>query len=135
MSLFSGCRRLHRRYEREPEHFLAFTVIDTSLINYRRLALGDAAEEGFRLVGRVGAAQEGRGESVLAGLLIQLRQGVLPSGAPVLGLVVEQSLFTRTVLRPATATGWVPATGSVAVPDRVEAALTASSRRSASAVM
>nr|WP_244451828.1 IS5 family transposase [Streptomyces seoulensis] len=38
MSWLSGCRRLHRRYERKPEHFLAFTAIATSLINYRRLA-------------------------------------------------------------------------------------------------
>jgi transposase len=37
MSWLSGCRRLHRRYERKPEHFLAFTAIATSLINYRRL--------------------------------------------------------------------------------------------------
>lgn len=35
MSLISGCRRLHRRYECKPEHFLAFTVINTSPINYR----------------------------------------------------------------------------------------------------
>ncbi|MEV7565684.1 IS5 family transposase [Streptomyces tanashiensis] len=34
MSWLAGCRRLHRRYERKPEHFLA---IATSLINYRRL--------------------------------------------------------------------------------------------------
>ena len=38
MSWLAGCRRLHRRYERKPEHFLAFTAITTSLINYRRLA-------------------------------------------------------------------------------------------------
>ncbi|MFJ2061393.1 IS5/IS1182 family transposase, partial [Streptomyces sp. NPDC087908] len=25
------------RYERKPEHFLAFTAIATTLINYRRL--------------------------------------------------------------------------------------------------
>ncbi|MDQ0989438.1 transposase [Streptomyces sp. V3I7] len=37
MSWLSGCRRLHRRYERRAEHFLAFTAIATSLINYRRL--------------------------------------------------------------------------------------------------
>lgn len=37
MSWLSGCRRLHRRYERKPEHFLAFAAIATSLINYRRL--------------------------------------------------------------------------------------------------
>ncbi|MYR59806.1 hypothetical protein GTY54_27440, partial [Streptomyces sp. SID625] len=33
----SGCRRLHRRYERKAEHFLAFTAIACSLICYRRL--------------------------------------------------------------------------------------------------
>ncbi|MFE2930715.1 IS5 family transposase [Streptomyces sp. NPDC059278] len=37
MSWLAGRRRLHRRYERKPEHFLAFTAIATSLINYRRL--------------------------------------------------------------------------------------------------
>ncbi|MGW6960910.1 hypothetical protein [Streptomyces chartreusis] len=26
MAWLSGCRRLHRRYERKPEHFLAFTA-------------------------------------------------------------------------------------------------------------
>lgn len=37
MSWLGGCRRLHRRYERKAEHFLAFTAIATSLINHRRL--------------------------------------------------------------------------------------------------
>ncbi|GAA3175905.1 hypothetical protein GCM10017688_29580 [Streptomyces ramulosus] len=37
MSWFSGCRRSHQSYERKPGHFLAFTPIATSLINYRRL--------------------------------------------------------------------------------------------------
>jgi transposase len=37
VSWLAGCRRLHRRYERKPGHFLAFTAIATSLINYRRL--------------------------------------------------------------------------------------------------
>lgn len=37
MSWLTGCRRLHRRYERKAEHFLAFTAIATSLINYRHL--------------------------------------------------------------------------------------------------
>ncbi|MFF0970729.1 IS5 family transposase [Streptomyces sp. NPDC003703] len=37
MSWLAGCRRLHRRHEREPEHFPAFTAIATSLINYRRI--------------------------------------------------------------------------------------------------
>lgn len=33
----SGCRRLHRRYERKAEHFLAFAGIAATLICYRRL--------------------------------------------------------------------------------------------------
>ncbi len=33
----AGCRRLHRRYERKAEHFLAFTSIACTLICYRRL--------------------------------------------------------------------------------------------------
>jgi transposase len=35
---FAGCRRLHRRYERKAEHFLAFTGIAVAVICYRRLA-------------------------------------------------------------------------------------------------
>ncbi|SCF63021.1 hypothetical protein GA0115260_100491, partial [Streptomyces sp. MnatMP-M27] len=35
---FTGCRRLHRRYERKADHFLAFTSIACTLICYRRLA-------------------------------------------------------------------------------------------------
>lgn len=31
MSWLSGCRRLHRRYERKPEHFLAFVGIAATL--------------------------------------------------------------------------------------------------------
>jgi transposase len=38
MSWISGCRRLHRRYERKAEHFLAFAGIAATLICYRRLA-------------------------------------------------------------------------------------------------
>ncbi|SEF03827.1 Transposase DDE domain-containing protein [Streptomyces sp. 3213] len=38
MSWLGGCRRLHRRYERKAEHFLAFTAIACNLICYRRLA-------------------------------------------------------------------------------------------------
>ncbi len=30
VSWLSGCRRLHHRYERKPEHFLAFTAIEAS---------------------------------------------------------------------------------------------------------
>ncbi|MEV0266891.1 IS5 family transposase [Streptomyces sp. NPDC050617] len=38
LSWLSGCRRLHRRYERNPEHFLAFTAITATLICHRRNA-------------------------------------------------------------------------------------------------
>ena len=34
----SGCRRLHRRYERKASHFLAFTALTATLICYRRLS-------------------------------------------------------------------------------------------------
>ncbi|MHC3455692.1 IS5 family transposase [Streptomyces prasinus] len=37
MSWLAGCHRLHRRYERKAEHFLAFTSIACTLICYRRL--------------------------------------------------------------------------------------------------
>lgn len=33
-----GGRRLHRRYERKAEHFLAFAGFAAALICYRRLA-------------------------------------------------------------------------------------------------
>ncbi len=33
----AGCRRLHRRYERKAEHFLAFAGIAAALICFRRL--------------------------------------------------------------------------------------------------
>ncbi|WVG07321.1 transposase [Streptomyces iakyrus] len=36
-SWLAGCRRLHRRYERKPEHFLAFVGVPALLIGYRRL--------------------------------------------------------------------------------------------------
>lgn len=38
VSWLAGCRRLHRRYERKAEHFLAFVGIASALIGYRRLA-------------------------------------------------------------------------------------------------
>jgi transposase len=38
VSWLSGCRRLHRRYERKPEHFLAFVGLAATLICHRRLA-------------------------------------------------------------------------------------------------
>ncbi|MFD0055952.1 IS5 family transposase [Streptomyces sp. NPDC127168] len=37
VSWLGGCRRLHRRYERRPEHFLAFAGIAATLICYRRV--------------------------------------------------------------------------------------------------
>ncbi|WP_086019047.1 IS5 family transposase [Streptomyces viridosporus] len=37
VSWLAGCRRLHRRYERKAEHFLAFVGIAVTLIGYRRL--------------------------------------------------------------------------------------------------
>jgi transposase len=37
VSWLAGCRRLHRRYERKPEHFLAFVGIAALLIGNRRL--------------------------------------------------------------------------------------------------
>lgn len=41
----SGCRRLHRRYERKAEHFLAFAGIAAALIHYRRLAAWPAGPQ------------------------------------------------------------------------------------------
>lgn len=38
VSWLVGCRRLHRRYERKAEHFLAFAGVAAALINYRRWA-------------------------------------------------------------------------------------------------
>ncbi|WP_406386348.1 IS5 family transposase [Streptomyces sp. NBC_01618] len=37
MAWLGGCRRLHRRYERKADHFLAFTSIACTLICYRRI--------------------------------------------------------------------------------------------------
>ncbi len=37
VSWLTGCRRLHRRYERKTDHFLAFVGIAAALINHRRL--------------------------------------------------------------------------------------------------
>lgn len=37
VSWLAGCRRLHRRYERKAEHFLAFVGIAAALIGYQRL--------------------------------------------------------------------------------------------------
>ncbi|MFE9169882.1 IS5 family transposase [Streptomyces kebangsaanensis] len=41
VSWLAGCRRLHRRYERRPEHFLAFVGIAATLICHRRLVRMD----------------------------------------------------------------------------------------------
>jgi len=38
VSWLAGCRRLHRRYERKAEHFLAFVGIAAGLICHRRLS-------------------------------------------------------------------------------------------------
>jgi transposase len=38
MAWLGGCRRLHRRYERKADHFLAFTSIACTLLCHRRLA-------------------------------------------------------------------------------------------------
>ncbi|MGX1133505.1 hypothetical protein RKD49_005695 [Streptomyces glaucescens] len=38
MSWPGGCRRLHRRYERKAEHFLAFVAVACRLICHRRLS-------------------------------------------------------------------------------------------------
>jgi Transposase DDE domain. len=38
MAWLNGCRRLHRRYERKPDHFLAFADVAAALICHRRLA-------------------------------------------------------------------------------------------------
>jgi transposase len=37
VSWLSGCRRLHRRYERRADHFASFVAIAAALICYRRL--------------------------------------------------------------------------------------------------
>ncbi|MFF3416019.1 IS5 family transposase [Streptomyces sp. NPDC002698] len=42
MSRLAGCRRLHRRYERKAERFLAFAGISAVLICLRRLVRADA---------------------------------------------------------------------------------------------
>ncbi|MFE1904312.1 IS5 family transposase [Streptomyces gardneri] len=41
MAWLAGCRRLHRRYERKADRFLAFTSIACTLICYRRLTKWD----------------------------------------------------------------------------------------------
>jgi transposase len=38
VSWLAGCRRLHRRYKRKAEHFLAFVGPAALLIGYRRMA-------------------------------------------------------------------------------------------------
>ncbi|GGK30887.1 hypothetical protein GCM10011583_73480 [Streptomyces camponoticapitis] len=44
VSWLAGCRRLHRRYERKAEHFLAFVGIAAALICHRRLAHHQAGQ-------------------------------------------------------------------------------------------
>lgn len=46
MSWLNGCRRLHRRYGRKAEHFLAFVGITSMLICYRRCSTGALAVVG-----------------------------------------------------------------------------------------
>ncbi|MFJ9646467.1 hypothetical protein [Streptomyces sp. NPDC101206] len=41
MAWLIGCRRPHRRYAREAEHFLAFTSIACALIRCRRITTED----------------------------------------------------------------------------------------------
>ncbi|GGQ32300.1 hypothetical protein GCM10010140_73000 [Streptosporangium pseudovulgare] len=50
MSWLAGCRRLHRRYERKAEHFLAFTSIACTLICYRRLNSPNEVTPAVRVV-------------------------------------------------------------------------------------
>lgn len=45
VSWLAGCRRLHRRYERKAEHFLAFAGIAAALIRHRRLVRVDGQEQ------------------------------------------------------------------------------------------
>ena len=44
VSWLAGCRRLHRRYERKAEHFLAFAGIAAALICHRRLVRVDGQD-------------------------------------------------------------------------------------------
>lgn len=48
MSWLNGCRRLHRRYERKAEHFLAFVGIAVTLICYRRVKVESTAHPSVR---------------------------------------------------------------------------------------
>ncbi|MFD9474583.1 IS5 family transposase [Streptomyces goshikiensis] len=45
VSWLVGCRRLHRRYERKAEHFLAFVGIAAALICHRRLVRANGQEQ------------------------------------------------------------------------------------------
>ncbi len=51
VSWLAGFRRLHRRYGRQAEHFLAFTSISCTLICYRRLTKCDGV-----LIGQITAS-------------------------------------------------------------------------------
>jgi hypothetical protein len=48
MAWLAGCRRLHRRYERKADHFLAFTSIACTLICCRKLCGAGARENGVQ---------------------------------------------------------------------------------------
>lgn len=50
MSWLGGFRRLHRRYKRKPEPFLAFTGIAAALLCYRRLRAWDCPINGVSRV-------------------------------------------------------------------------------------
>ncbi|WP_369779871.1 IS5 family transposase [Streptomyces sp. R33] len=45
VSWLARCRRLHRRYERKAEHFLAFSGIAAALICHRRLVRVDGLDQ------------------------------------------------------------------------------------------
>ncbi|WP_327579256.1 transposase [Streptomyces sp. NBC_00145] len=44
VSWLAGCRRLHRRYERKAEHYLAYVGIAAALICHRRLVRADGQD-------------------------------------------------------------------------------------------
>lgn len=58
-SWLAGCRRLHRRYERKPEHFLAFVGISAVLICHRSVPVCRMIPE-LIVLRRVGTARRRR---------------------------------------------------------------------------